>query len=494
MSNLAKTLASHEKTCRRLLILFLLYLIPSLAAMKPVVDPDIWWHLRTGQWIVENGAVPKTDPFSSYEMAKTWIAYSWLFDVLVYGLFRTFGLTGLVIYTLIMSLLITVALHALVSRLEPRFPVAALITAVGIASMVPMLSPRPWLFTILFFIIELDIILLVCRSGNRGRLLLLPPLFIIWANTHIQFIYGLFVLALATAEPLIYRLLPILSTHTNSEKISLWSLLLITLLCATATIATPYHFYLYRVVVEYMAQTVPFQHIDELLPVRFGSLPEWLVLISTLGAVLSIAWRRELRPFLLLLIVAGIFLSFRVRRDLWFVVVAAAIIIASIGTRESPAERFPMTTLRASLVSAAILITLAGVAWFRNISEGHLEEAVAKIYPVSAAAAVEQHAYPGPLYNHLNWGGYLIWRLPNLPVSMDGRTNLHGDKRIERSVKTWTGAQDWASDPELTAARLVIADVNLALTSLLRLDPRFELVYEDKVAAVFVARAQDEER
>jgi hypothetical protein len=71
---------------------------------------------------------------------------------------------------------------------------------------------------------------------------------------------------------------------------------------------------------------------------------------------------------------------------------------------------------------------------------------------------------------------------------MDGRSNIHGDDRIGRSIATWFGARSWASDPELAAAKLVIAPINVALTSLLRLDSRFELVYEDDVAAVFVAR------
>jgi hypothetical protein len=105
---------------------------------------------------------------------------------------------------------------------------------------------------------------------------------------------------------------------------------------------------------------------------------------------------------------------------------------------------------------------------------------------------VEERGYEGPLYNAFNWGGYLIWRLPTLPVAMDGRTNLHGDERIERSLATWLGRKDWASDPELMAARLVIADIDNPLTSLLQFDPRFELVYKDELAAVFVARAQPE--
>ncbi len=51
---------------------------------------------------------------------------------------------------------------------------------------------------------------------------------------------------------------------------------------------------------------------------------------------------------------------------------------------------------------------------------------------------------------------------------MDGRMNVHGDQRIERSVNTWSGLRGWESDPELMKARLVIGGANNALTNLMR--------------------------
>src|SRR5438874_11708744 len=109
-----------QKNFRQLVILVLLYLIPASQALLPIDDPDIWWHLRTGQWIIEHGMVPVVGLFSSYGMRQPWIAYSWLFEVLVYGLYRAFGLVGLVLYTVSGALFIAIALHALVRRFVPR--------------------------------------------------------------------------------------------------------------------------------------------------------------------------------------------------------------------------------------------------------------------------------------------------------------------------------------------------------------------------------------
>src|SRR5918992_3579861 len=105
-----------EKTTRRALIWALVYSIPAFQAMLPVEDPDLWWHLRTGLWIIEHGHVPMEDPFSSYGMGKTWIAYSWLFELIVYVLYTSLGLVGIVLFTVVMSLLVALTLHMLVRQ------------------------------------------------------------------------------------------------------------------------------------------------------------------------------------------------------------------------------------------------------------------------------------------------------------------------------------------------------------------------------------------
>jgi hypothetical protein len=488
--NVLKKFARQEKTFRRLLILILLYLIPVFGSMKPVIDPDLWWHLRTGQWIIGHGAVPWTDPFSIYGAGKSWIAYSWLFEILVYGFYQSFGLIGILLFTITLSLIIAVALHALVRRFEPRFVPAAAITALGLGAMVPLMNPRPWLFSILFFIIEIDILLEVRQTGRTRRLLLLPPLFLIWANTHIQVVYGLFVLGIAASELLAERFLHCHMAENRPNRPIADRRVLVMAACFLATLATPYHLYLYRTLWELILQTAPYSYsISDLVSLQFRSPADWLVLALTLGAAFFLGRRREIRPFPFLLIAAGAFLSFRARRDAWFVVIAAVSILAtSHCLSQMLLDRFAVTRLRGLILAGAVLIGVVGVGWFQDISPHNLNLAVAKLYPAAAAAEVEKRGYAGPLYNSFGWGGYLIWRLPDLPVSMDGRTNLHGDDRVDRNRRTWAGVDGWDSDPELIPSRLVIADTTSALSSLLSLDERFELVYEDPVATVFTRR------
>src|SRR6266481_5337560 len=225
------SLADSEKSARRIVILVLLYCIPAFQALLPIIDADIWWHLRTGQWIISNGWVPVQDPFSAYGMGKSWVAYSWLFELFVYGLFKNFGIGGIVAFTVLMSLCIVLAIHFAVHQAGLPFEAEVILVAVTYGSFFPMLAPRPWLFSILFFTAELYILFDVRRTGRLTSAFILPPLFALWANLHIQFIYGLAALVLFVGEGLLCRLFSFDRRNSNLQTISLGCFSLIFLAC-----------------------------------------------------------------------------------------------------------------------------------------------------------------------------------------------------------------------------------------------------------------------
>ncbi len=469
-----------------------LYAFPAVAVMRPVTDPDIWWHLRTGQWIVEHGAVPTTDPFSSFGMGKPWVAYSWLFEVLVHGLYHWLGLFGILGYRVVLTLAIAVSIHRLVAKREPRFAIAIGLVGSALFALAPLTSERPWLLTILFYTLTLDIVL-DFRAGRSTRAAwLLPLMYALWANVHIQFVYGLFLLALGCAAPLADRLLDRGQPGEHAAMMGSrgwWRLVALFGACLVATLLNPYHVRLYAVIIEYATQSVAYRLVSEHAALGFRDPWDWAVLALAGAAAFALGRRVKPSTFDALLLIITAYFSFHTQRDVWFVVLAAlAILVTPRRPIEPGADHFAVTWPRALLVAAAVLLVLLVSGWNRNLSKGHLEQEIATSFPVRAATVVEERGYVGPLYNHFNWGGYLIWRLPGLPVALDGRTNLHGDQRLQRSFTTWAGKRGWDSDPDLKGAGLVIADAKSTLASLLRLHPRFELVYEDTTAAVFVAR------
>jgi hypothetical protein len=464
-------------------MLVLLFAAPALMCVHAAScnDPDVWWHLRTGQWILEHRAVPHADPFSRSGISRPWAAYSWLFEVGVLGLFQRLGLTGLVVYSAALVLAITAALYRMISRLQADFSVAVLLTFAACFTMMRLYTPRPWLFSILFFVLVLDIVWRVRLTGRGRELLWLPPIFALWANTHIQFIAGFVPLALALGESAFAGRWT--GIQTRARPLWLGLALLGGLL---GTLVNPYGAHIYRVVHDVATHPGGMDKISELQALPFRNITDYLVLLFAIGSAAVLARARRLPLFEWGLLAFGVYVSFRSQRDLWaMVAVGAAILAREIPSRERNRSLVPATALP-FLAGAAALAVAAGFPAMK-VNNAALSAKLGETMPVAAVAEIEAKGYPGPLFNDFNWGGYLVWA-QRRPVAIDGRGAMYGDAAINRSVATWGGAPDWQSDPQLASAGLVIGPDTAPLTQLLRLDPGWRLAYEDKLAAVFVRR------
>ena len=478
-----------EQTFRRVVLLILLYSILPVQAMLPVDDPDMWWRFRTGQWILENQSVPVQDYFSAPPIGRPWIEYSWLFEVLIYLAYALFSLPGLVYFIVGMALLITFAAHKLVRPFGLPLPAEVALVAAALGAMKPLMTPRPWLFTILFFLVELLIIDRARCSGRARLLWILPFVFALWANLHIQFVYGLAALGLLLVDALLVSSFQRSGIRIQATAISPGYLLLVLLACSVATLLTPYHYLLYKQVLDYITQTGAFFNIAEMHPMFFRSPDSWLVLLLTLTSAFILGWRRSWLPFPMLLFLMSTILAFRARRDSW-VLALTAIWIVGDSVRALCQRRFPAFTngqIAASVIGVAGILFIFSIA--RQISGPTLQAIIGAKFPVRAVDYVNANQLPGPLFNDIDWGGFFIWSLPRLRVVIDGRTNVHGDERLERSLNSWQGGPGWDSDPDLVRAKLVIADKRRALTSLLRVLPGYKIVYEDNMSVVFVALA-----
>ncbi len=478
------------------LVLAALIAAPALVClhMALVGDPDVWWHMRTAQWIIDHRAIPHADPFS--RIAGTpWQAYSWLFDLIVLKCFERLGLAGLVAYSTALVVAIAAAIYHLIRRLQPDFSLAVLLALIASLSLMRLFTPRPWLFTILFFTLQLDILLHVRRTGKSKELLWLPILYVLWANTHIQFIDGLVVLALTLGESILARWWTL--ARTRSSAVWLGGIFIA---CILATFLNPYGIGIYKIAYGLASQAGALKFIAEMHALEFRSPADFCMLFLALIATATLAWRAvqpqqnassNPRPFPLfeaLLLAFAAVVSFRTGRDMWVMVIAASAILAqSIGGDET--KRNPAAVFTVPVTAAALAVILFLGSRALRVNNNVLETQLADHFPVRAVEAVRNNGYSGPIFNNFDWGGYLIWSL-RMPVSVDGRADFYGDKRLSRSFSTWNGAPDWAYNPDLQSANLVIGPVDAPLTQLLRTDPHFQLVYEDKLATVFTRRHQ----
>src|SRR4051794_21814348 len=110
----------------------------------PVVDPDIWWHLAAGRWILEHRTVLTVDPFFTAG-GREWLNYSWFIDVFLWLSYRTEELAGPVTYAIAMAGLLLLASAALVRREGAQLVRRSFVAGIGFLALSTHLGPRTYL-------------------------------------------------------------------------------------------------------------------------------------------------------------------------------------------------------------------------------------------------------------------------------------------------------------------------------------------------------------
>lgn len=481
----AETPAGQSKSAQwaQAFVLVVLFTASVFFALRfdGVTDTDLWWHMAVGRWIVEHGAIPRTEPFSAYGAGKPFEAYSWLFELIVFWFYQKLGLIGIVVFSSAMTVSITAAVHHLVRRMNSTFLLGIGITFFAVYTMGRLYTPRPWLASMLFFALELDILMKARKTGESGELLWLPVIFALWVNVHIQFIDGLVVLGIALAEALLATRWSAVKTNFRAAKM-MW----VSLACVAATLINPYGPKIYKVAYDLVAQGASLPELPELSAISFRNLDDWCVLIFALAAVVVLARRRHPSFFEIVLLAFSIFASFRSQRDIWVLAIAGAGILAS-GLGESGGDPFRLRAPAIPLVVSASVL-FAWLAFLgKGVNNSELQERLSSSLPVQAVETMKKQEWEGPLFNDYGWGGYLIWSFRK-PVSIYGRNTVYGVENVLRSNATWNGIPGWDSDPELLEANLIVAQTTAPLIQLLQLQPCLQSAYRDSVAEVFVTR------
>jgi hypothetical protein len=463
----------------------------------PLLDADIWWHWRVGQWILAFHRFPHAGLFSQYGATHAWRAYSWGFEVMLAAVFARFGLLGIPIFFILVELALALALFCALRAVSGSFWCAVFLGAAALTAIDPNLVARPMLFSIVLFTAEMGILFRASQTGNRRLLYWLPPLFLLWANFHIQFVYGLFPLLLfalmQTAGGWARR--SGIAWPWPPEGISRQALWGVSGLSLLATLVNPYAAGLYRVVWIYAHNHIALAFISEMHANNFRKSAHYVELLLTLAAFYLLGRRRGADPFKLVFLAAASVVAYRTARDAWYIAIPAALAIADSirALRQERGGPDEADTGRISALQlAAIALGIAGILTLRGLDSGFSKAAAIKtiegVYPLRAVRFLRQQHPPGPLYNSFNEGGFLIGNLPEYPVSIDGRADLYPDDFLEQYLSVAAAGAGWQDDPALQRANLVMLEPYLPLARELQRDPQFQVVYADEQAVVFTRK------
>lgn len=472
-------------------------------AARPITDPDFWWHLKAGEYIVTTRSIPHTDIFSAFHFGKEWVTHEWLSEVFIYAIFRLLGYVGL---TIVFSLVITTAfalVHHRCRQHGEHIFVSGLALFLGAMATLPTWGVRPQMFSILLASLLVKILDDYARKSEMRKLWWLLPLMIIWVNTHAAFALGLS-LILFTIIGLVLEGLLKGAEGPSSAWQRTQPLCLVFLVCLASVTVNPNGLRMYSYPFETLRSDAMMRYISEWWSPDFHQLmfqPFALLILGTF-AVLALSPKRIQIRDLLLLIVTG-WAALRSARNIPFFALIAAPLFAenawnwlksfSWGLTLSEPERTvaPARPWPKIAVNLALLVLAPSVLAVARVGRTTETQAVvtAQHFPVAAVEFIRQHQPPQPLYNEYGWGGYLIWTLyPDYRVYIDGRADVYGDGFLKEFLATHDGEPGWRETLERTGVRTVLIKPDAALASLLRQDPGWQKIYEDSYAIVFTKR------
>ena len=147
----------------------------SLSLKLTVRDLDNWWHLKVGDWILQNHAFPHTGIFSATAANRPWAAYSWGYEILLSLFYKWQDILGMSIFGTIFTILVAASVYRMTRQLSGRFWTACLIATATCSVFLFTVCPRPVYFSMILLTVELTLILEASRSRRIQPLILAAP-------------------------------------------------------------------------------------------------------------------------------------------------------------------------------------------------------------------------------------------------------------------------------------------------------------------------------
>ncbi|MBJ6751644.1 hypothetical protein [Geomonas anaerohicana] len=487
------------------------YLVPSMADLllatllcalfftNPsylLLDGDTGYHIRAGEEILRTRTVPRFDIFSQHTPPLPWTAHEWLAEVIMALLHQAWGMNGVVgLYALLLALTFRQLFKALIGYQTGVLPAVAATIAALVCSQLHWLA-RPHLFSFLFLVL-FHYLLENWRRKGGGKLWLLPPLMLLWANLHGGFAAGFLLLGAylagtaagmigATAEAC--RAARGMTAHLSRVAAA----------CLAATLVNPYGWRLLLFPLKLVSDRYLMDHVAEFLPPAIHGWGPFTWLLLLLIALFALTPKKAEPTELLLVLGFGYMALTSVRYiPLFGLVTAPALairlnavlqgsgrwqrLLREISARLAPLEEHARPPVWGAVAIAVVTAAAAG-GLVRHAFDRHL-------MPVDAYQFVLRQGIKGKVFNSDEFGDYLIYRgYPDCRVFIDGRLDMYGAQRLREYNEVIEFRPGWDQVLQRYGIRWVIFEADSRFARFLEQRSEWQLVYRDKVAKVFLKK------
>lgn len=415
------TKLTHGFRIPKVILLLFPFLILLMWAVLFVVgsftfDPDFGWHLRMGE-IISTSGFPKTDPFSYTMPSYPYVDHEWLVDVVWHYLYPLIGLAGLsalFAFAVIGSFMLVIP--------WPHYRYALIPGMFFLSVMLTRFAVRPQVLSWFYF----AIILYVTNNDytwKKSRYFI-PVLFLLWANTHGSFPFGLFCIVLYVC------LRAFLNRVIDRSDIG------IGLASLAATLITPYGSRMWWEAWVTISDRNLHTRIIEWLPSyvkpEFGSIATMAFVI-----ILLLRFRSSISVFQnIILIVTGSMAVASLRHVPFFVLAGIQCIVVWFAELHTIVRKIKSGEKRFWLfvtLLATVSFYFLSIDLILSLRSLHKRTQMGS-YPLGAIRYLTHYQNPGNIFTTYRWGGYLVWVMPDSKVFIDGRMTNFRMKEQDGSV------------------------------------------------------------
>lgn len=467
------------------LSLFFLFLFPP-------TDPDLGWQLRCGEQIWEKHNFCNQNQFSILLKNYSWVNHRWLYQATIFPTLQSSGLWGLTIFNTILMTLSFIFFYLSIKNyvLEKMLAIALIIfLSWGVFSF----GIRSQLLGFFFFNL---LLWLFSQFKQKPKLIIFFPfIMLIWVNSHGSFLIGLILLTfwwLKEAVRFLY-----LRQKKDKRRFVLYTLILV--LSLTTTLFNPFGLRVYQDAWRHFVGVKLENLIAEWVPPTL--LVWWLILSTGIGLFFYLLVANRKRGLINgLLLLSFLLLTLKARRHLpFYFFLASYLFLVSPLTKQVFGFWLKQRELRRILTILA-LTAFFFVGFFHqlpktiktNSSWQNYCRINSVIYPCEAIEFLKKQSGKGNIFNRYEWGGFLIWQLPEYKIFVDGRMPAwqtpSGKSPYTIYLETLQTQPGWQETLESYNINWILISPNTFMDLLLAPNPEnfgWEKAYRDKISVIY---------
>jgi hypothetical protein len=457
-------------------------------------DGDTGYHIRAGEIILKDLAVPRHDPFSFISPPLPWTAHEWLSEVVMAIVHNALGLPGIVfLFALLLATTYWLLFRWIRSSGRNILADLLILVLVLLSSRLHW-HARPHAFSLLLIVLLYQILIL--HQEDRGNYLyVIPPMMLLWVNLHGGFIVGFLFMGIF----LLGYILGFLASNEEEKPGSASKGKQLSLVCAASVLAAcvnPFDVHAFLFPFRLLSETFLMDRVQEFMSPNFHDAVPYRYLLLFLIGILGLS-KAGLKATELILVLLFTSMSLYSARYIPLCAIVYAPILSRHGNiliQQYEGRGSILLQKRSSAYgkidasAKGYLIPLIVVALFVAIASGKIPVRFPeKTTPTDAIEFLRSNRVPGKIFNNDEFGDHIIYNLyPQYKVFVDGRLDMYGTRILKEYEAVISLQPGWRDVLVKYDINFVFYYTDSLLSRILTSDEGWRRIYTDNVATIFL--------